>query len=448
MNPRALLRRAYTVMGAGILILTGLPHAGAAVVESLDTGAAESARRLEDQGEKCRGEGKLREADSLLSLSVPDWVKVLGPEHRHVATLLYQRARLNHDLELYEPAEDLYKQSIAMSTNVLPPGDPDIAIRMTWITLLYCDRGRKGEAATWCSDALEALDKSPMASDPRVGTAYNNVARAYQKLGKMATADSLFHRAISVADTTSPDGRLLAAERMYNLACLYWEEEKIDEAELLLDRTLKIRTREFGSDHPTIGETLSFLASVFDRQERYAEAESLLASALAIQMQTYGPNGVEIVPSLNNLARLYSKRERFQEAESLLYRALAIREGVYGSKHMQVAKSLQSLGRFYDRPGEYAKAQSYYRRALDISEELAGNNAPETVEIRGDLAGVFRKQFQPFSTGSLTSVDIPMDFKDPVLQGRIDEREADRVKEDLRRGKAGLPPVGSGLLHR
>ena len=63
--------------------------------------------------------------------------KVLGPNHRDVATSLNNLALLHQTKSDYARAEPLFQRSLAIWEKVLGPNHPDVAMSLNNLALLY-----------------------------------------------------------------------------------------------------------------------------------------------------------------------------------------------------------------------------------------------------------------------------------------------------------------------
>jgi tetratricopeptide (TPR) repeat protein len=74
----------------------------------------------------------------------------------------------------------------------------------------------------------------------------------------------------------------------------------------------------------SVAQRLNNLAGLYYTLGRYTEAEALLSQALEIDQKCYGPEHPNIARDLNNLAALSKSTNRLSEAESLMRRSAVI----------------------------------------------------------------------------------------------------------------------------
>jgi CHAT domain-containing protein/Tfp pilus assembly protein PilF len=159
-------------------------------------------------------------------------------------------------------------------------------------------------------------------------------------------------------------------------------------------RALAITEKVLGPNHPEVAEKLSNLASLFFKLERYADAEPLYKRALAIRMSALGPDHLTVASDWNNLALLYDALGRYPEAIMSFQRALAIEEKALGSNHVDVAPWLQTAATAYIHDGQYEAAERLCKRSLTIYEKALGADNPRLTGSLLCLGGIYREEYR------------------------------------------------------
>jgi tetratricopeptide (TPR) repeat protein len=131
-----------------------------------------------------------------------------------------------------------------------------------------------------------------------------------------------------------------------------------------------------------VADVLYNLANLYYQQNKYAKAEPLFQRALQIREQRLGPDHLKVASSLTGLALLYEARLKLAKAKQLYQRALHIREQQLGPDHLEVATTLYNLATLYRSPGKYAEPEPLFQRALQIREQQLGSEHPSTREVR------------------------------------------------------------------
>jgi tetratricopeptide (TPR) repeat protein len=143
-----------------------------------------------------------------------------------------------------------------------------------------------------------------------------------------------------------------------NLADAYQEVGRLDEAIALYTRTLADYERVLGPDHPDHLRSRNNLAYVYRVAGRLDEAIPLFTRTLADYERVLGPDHPDTLTSRNNLAHAYHAVGRLDEAIPLFTRTLADRERVLGPDHPDTLRSRNSLAYAYQEVGRLDEAEA------------------------------------------------------------------------------------------
>ena len=174
-----------------------------------------------------------------------------------------------------------------------------------------------------------------------------------------------------------------------NLAGAYEDVGRFGEAIELLGRVLADRVRVLGPDHPDTLTTRNNLAFVYHSAGRFGEAIELYERVLADQERVLGPDNPDMLITRNNLACAYDSAGRFGEAIELYERVLADQEQVLGPDHPATLTTRNNLACAYDSAGRFGEAIELYERVLADQEQVLGPDHPETLDVRDNLAGAY-----------------------------------------------------------
>jgi tetratricopeptide (TPR) repeat protein len=158
-----------------------------------------------------------------------------------------------------------------------------------------------------------------------------------------------------------------------------------------LRRALAIGEKSLGPDHPNVAIRLYNLAQLLQDTNRLVEAEPLNRRALAIDEKIFGPDHLNVARSLNNLAVLLRATNRLDEAEPLMRRALAIDEKSFGPDHPKVAIRLNNLAQLLQDASRLDEAEPLMRRALKIFLKFTrrtGHRHPHLDAMLANYAGL------------------------------------------------------------
>jgi tetratricopeptide (TPR) repeat protein len=127
---------------------------------------------------------------------------------------------------------------------------------------------------------------------------------------------------------------LLPQARLVDQTAVFLDDNaRYGEAEPLYRRALSIRESSLPEGHPDIAGSLNNLAGLLRATGRYGEAEPLYRRALSIRESSLPEGHPDIAGSLNNLAGLLRATGRYGEAEPLYRRAIKIWVSALGWEH-------------------------------------------------------------------------------------------------------------------
>jgi tetratricopeptide (TPR) repeat protein len=319
-----------------------------------------------------------------------DWCE--GNEDPQFALSLHQLALLYKSQGKYNEAEPLYLRSLSIYEKQLGEDHPHVATSLNNLALLYRNQGKYEEAELLFLRSLSIMEKQLGENHPDVAASLNNLALLYDSQGKYNEAESLYLRSLFIREKQLGENHPDVATSLNNLAELYRNRGKYEEAEPLYLRSLSIMEKQLGKNHPFVASSLNNLALLYDSQGKYNEAESLYLRSLSIMEKQLGKNHPFVASSLNNLALLYDSQGKYNEAESLYLRSLSIKEKQLGENHPDIATSLNALAGLYESQGKYKEAEPLYLRSLSIYEKQLGENHPDVATSLNNLAGLYVSQ--------------------------------------------------------
>jgi len=292
----------------------------------------------------------------------------------------------------YRAAEPLQVRALAMFERALSPDDPDLAVAVRNLGVLYDLEGRYREAEPLHLRALAIQEKAFGNEHPEVARTLNNLGKSCYAAGRLGEAERYFFRALAIREKTlGPDHPRLATS-LNNVGFIYSEQGRHAEAEPLLLRALGILERAYGPEHPDAVLSIHNLADVYYALGVRGKPEPLHIKGLTIRENALGPEHPDVANSLADLAGFYRHERRYDEAEPLNLRALSLREKTLGPSHPDVARTLHELAALYESLSRLDEAVALLTRALAIQEERLGNDHPATHAARKRLREVKRRR--------------------------------------------------------
>lgn len=281
---------------------------------------------------------------------------------------------------LYEHAEPLFQQALAIRERSLEPEHSLLASPLNNLAVVYKEQGKYAEAEPLYQRALTIREQSLGPEHPLVANVLNNLAVLYRRLGRFEEAERLQVRELSITERTLGPDHPLVAGSLNNLAILYKNQARYEEAEPLYVRALHIWEQNLGPEHLQVALLLCNMATLYSQQGKGAEAEPLYLRALATQKQHLEPGHPLLVYPITGLANLYYQQGRYSEAEPLFQSALSTRQQALGWEHPETANTMYDFARLREAQGYFEEAEEWYARALAVYEQQLGPDHPDTAK--------------------------------------------------------------------
>ena len=190
-----------------------------------------------------------------------------------------------------------------------------------------------------------------------------------------------------------------------NLAGAYEDVGRFGEAIELYKRVLDDRVRVLGSDHPDTLTTRNNLAGAYDSAGRFGEAIELFEQVLFERERVLGPDHPDTLTTRNNLAVAYHSVGRFGEAIELFERVLADRVRVLGPDHPDTLNARDNLALAYDSAGHLAEAIDAWEELLPDCQRVLGLEHPLTKQVEKNLEAAKREMNPPDAPSPETGED-------------------------------------------
>jgi tetratricopeptide (TPR) repeat protein len=274
---------------------------------------------------------------------------------RNAAAVLRQRARSLVGSPDRPAVRDVAEQVAALHATAVPAAEADdelagMMLRLrSWALYHLAVLGDSAPQAIAAGEAVAADSARMLGPDhPDTLASWNNLAIAYQEVGRTAEAIRLHERALA--------GRL----------------------------------RALGPNHPDTLSSRNNLADACQQMGWAAEAITSFKRALAGRERVLGPDHPDTLSSRNGLAAAYLEVGWAAEAITLFEQVLAGRVRVLGPGHPDTLASRNNLGHACQEVGRVPEAIALFEQALAAGTRALGPGHPTTVSSRVNLAGAYR----------------------------------------------------------
>ena len=309
-------------------------------------------------------QGRIAEADSLLSMALERYRRVAGRDSATAATLEHL-SEVRRERNEYASSEALIREALSIRRALHGDSALPTSISQQMLAEVLQDGGNDSAAAPLYRAALATRQRAAGRDHPLVAKTMFNLALTERRLGNITTAESLYRQALDIQRRTLGEDHPSIASTLNGLAdLLHKAASRSEEAEVLLRQALDINRRRLGEQHVEVSTNLGNLAVILRDRGDYAGAEGMLRQALAIDEATFGPEHSYVAYDLNELATVLRLRGKPDSATPIIRRVLATQRRIGGEGHRNTVAVKVSLGRALREDSKFGEAADVFREAL------------------------------------------------------------------------------------
>jgi eukaryotic-like serine/threonine-protein kinase len=268
-------------------------------------------------------------------------VRGLAEEPLVRGRLLHALGRVHTNLGLYDEAEGLLGEAVALLRDHSKPEPRDLVAALHNLGVLFDTRGRYDEAEATFREALALVEGSPGGTEEELDRSLNSLAVVLSNRGLYAEARDLLERTLELREARLGPHHPAVVNVVSNLGSVAYAAGDLERAAELFERGLAIERQTTEPGHPRLAGVLSNLGSIYQAQGLYQEAREALEEALAIWSQALGDHHADVGIALHNLANLAREEGDLPRAVELYQRSRGIWEQSLGPGHMYVAISFR-----------------------------------------------------------------------------------------------------------
>jgi serine/threonine-protein kinase len=288
------------------------------------------------------------------------------------------------NLGLYERADALLSESLALRRQTLGPDHADVAATLTDLAGTNRLRGRLKEALAQHQEALALRQRLLGPDHADVSQSLNNICSVQNQLGDRAAARQACEQAIALRERAGD--ALALATSIQNLGNTYELDGKFDVAETHYRRALDLRRRELGDAHLETARAKSLLGMIVYRQGRNREAAALYREALPILRAVLDATHPTVITTVSNLALVQRQEGDLAGADASLREVIAARRARLGDRHPEVAVATNNLAFVVKDRGDLPGAVTLFAEALEIFRAALGENHVNYANVLHNLA--------------------------------------------------------------
>jgi len=324
------------------------------------------------------------------------------------------------ELGIYDPAQELLEEALAIREAELPPDNPDVAESLNLLGEVYREKAEWNEAWPLYERALAIREKTLGPETQPVAAVLNNMALVLVEKGDYDEAMVLYERMLAIdRQNLEPDDPSLAIS-LTNIAILHVRMGDLDKARTLFERALEIREEAFGADHIFVASSLNDVGGVLNDMGDFQAALPFYERSLAVKEDVLGPDHPSVAGTLSNMGALLRTMRELERARPLLERSVAVYRKAFGPDHPDVAEPLTTLAIVNAMSGQPDAAQPMFEEALAIREGALGPNHPDVATSLNNL-GVFHRSMgdnegaRPYYERALAAYENSLDPGNPRI---------------------------------
>ncbi len=217
---------------------------------------------------------------------------------------------------------------------------------------------------------------------------HHTLGGAYSTLGSFDDADRHLQRAIELRRGASGANAPDTVRSEIAAASLLARRQRMEEADAALTRVIQRARLILASNDPALLTALNDLGSLRETEDRPDEAISLLQEALSGRIQTLGPRDPQVLMTMSNLAMAYERKGDTERALQMQIDALRVADAIEPQPRMTLIGLNNNVGATYQDLNRDEEAEPYLERAEELAREWLGEEHPDALTIRANLAGL------------------------------------------------------------
>ncbi len=306
--------------------------------------------------------------------------------------LLLLLGRVQSNLGLYDSAEALLKQSVAIADSALTPANDQWLQAHTELAKLKILRSDFQSAQKALAIAINQYQATHTADSSALGEALSVLASADIRLDHFDDAISVSNQALDLFRRLFGDHHPQFQSALESLGNSLAAAKQWDKAAAVMSSNRQLSLELYGEQNAKFAHSLTALASILLNQRKSVEAEALARQALTIDEAAFDRPNADFVQTLDTLASAVTDQEKYDEAELLFKRMLQMQTELTGLENAETSNILHNLGQVMVAQYKYAQAEQYIRQALEIARKVYGPNNSQIGTILQGLAITLTRQ--------------------------------------------------------
>ncbi len=251
-------------------------------------------------------------------------------------------------------------------------------------------KGNLEQAQSLFERALALAESTHAADDPAIAESLVNLGVLAAYRGDPLAGKVHLEHAVAILEPQVKDRPGEYANALAALSRIHFLEGNPREGTRMMRDVLKIQ-REINARPDLLVAALSNVATSESRLGNFAEAESLASEALALAESAFGKDSPNVIPPLWTLILAAGHQGDLDREQQLAERQLKVARAALPPQHLWVANALGDSGYALMRNGQAKEGEALMREALRVLEQ-SGNTGEQMQKIQRRLWIVLRER--------------------------------------------------------
>ncbi|MEL7537019.1 MAG: serine/threonine-protein kinase [Pseudomonadota bacterium] len=229
--------------------------------------------------------------------------------------------------------------------------------------------------------AVEIHDRELSTDDPQRIYTFQQLMRAYERLGEFETAQAYGERAVAIAESNFGPDHARVASPLFYLSRVLESQGKYAEAAVMMRRVLASDVQVYGADDARTADTLSNIAHMLRMSGQLDEAIDYAEQSVDVLRVAVGEGHTKHAIAVSVLAVAHQEAGQYAEAEALLRETVSTLESNEGASHSFTAYGLMLYGSLMADMARYDDAIGAHSRALEIWTAVVGPGKPDSAKV-------------------------------------------------------------------
>ncbi len=226
---------------------------------------------------------ELEEAEIFVKQAEGQTTKATTSSYLELAVIVDGLAGSCKDVKKFQPAEQLYKRSLALRHGVLPKDHMAIASSLENLAKLYCDEGRYHMAEPLYRRAMEISKTTLGGCKPETFAKIDGLGQCLLNLSKLSEAKSLYQETLSSFESAYGKGSKYVMDCQVQLGHICIKQGNSGQAAQYYGDAVKISEKINGPRHASLSSLLDCYAGALARANRQSEAKRVSSRAREIR---------------------------------------------------------------------------------------------------------------------------------------------------------------------